>query len=770
MRSTENYVDVTARFFAAVDAIERGRVKVSPYFDMLDGARALEVGNPRLDTGLIHLSDAELQFDTAQPQLLATVVGVMNELVVLYTSWINGLSLLVTVLACRYVLDFLHNYKAQGLLRAATMVNPRLHREHPEGDSVEHGLVNVVLRAYVVGMCKLIGSTIRIGINVLYDEEDLTTRSMDLDFLLQVLPQIAAAEVELAEKWLAQQELLRGDTNYSTAMDFLRMAKNVAQLERVWLIEIDFPHQVDEPYIPYIDGALEALRKLQKLQLHHSVPTGAVSRFVQLDSNNKNIPCDIVRMDDAKAYEDLVSLLDTVRTMVHDFYKIHDMAQLQSYLRYSVSLKMSAQANAVARGIFQLFFIRDDKSILGLNERVSTLSIRFMEMISACGNPILEPAEWNIQGDNASLIRAQCQNLLLLLFDDVEAAFYLLLNVVGNNRCRQRQLQNKNIILWDSLQFKAENTELELFSHGIGDRLSPSVDDQPALGISSFVFYIKLEIMIEVALSGFEHNIYKEHEADLMFWYASELLAQLHQHIGGRIRDINQGKIQLIQSLQKRIKKTKAGPKKDAMKRNHKYLVERVLPQLENNIILIDKVAAPAKLGLFHLCIGIAYTIQLMRVVFHMEQSLPEKLVDEESQFKLRMKPWSSVGTPELPSFEKFQRERDVIIKVRKLEGNVKKAALQALIASAKRQLTNANRSIKEVFNSLETETLLKSKVSLESSRDVVDWYSNVIKTSDMYQAQLAKMTTILDLADEYEAKPVKGYSSFFPIYSITKK
>ena len=55
-----------------------GRVQVSPYFDMIGGTRALEVGNKSLDTGLIDLKPSDVYFDCAESRSLPEVAAVME--------------------------------------------------------------------------------------------------------------------------------------------------------------------------------------------------------------------------------------------------------------------------------------------------------------------------------------------------------------------------------------------------------------------------------------------------------------------------------------------------------------------------------------------------------------------------------------------------------------------------------------------------------------------------------------------------------------------
>ncbi|KAM9915221.1 hypothetical protein OXX80_014205, partial [Metschnikowia pulcherrima] len=105
--------------------MEDGKIVATSNFDMLEGARALEMGNARLDTGLLKLTKAELSFDSSKGQPLSAVVSTMNKLFISYMSWLEGSSLSVTILSCRYVLDFLQSYRRCRQVKLSSFIEPR---------------------------------------------------------------------------------------------------------------------------------------------------------------------------------------------------------------------------------------------------------------------------------------------------------------------------------------------------------------------------------------------------------------------------------------------------------------------------------------------------------------------------------------------------------------------------------------------------------------------------------------------------------------------
>ena len=199
-----DYVDITGEFFESVRTIHDNKVVQSPLFNLLEGTRAVEIGNKKLDTGLIPLSEIDYNFDTSCPQDVDKVIGIINGLVRLYTSWLNNSSLPVTVMSCRYVQTLLENY--QGSLNDCTFENKRLPKqENYDKNSVEWKLVHKVLNSFILGLVKFVGISLHIAFNTLYEEEDLTTRNMDLDFLTDIPSEFIVKKINESIHWLNQE-------------------------------------------------------------------------------------------------------------------------------------------------------------------------------------------------------------------------------------------------------------------------------------------------------------------------------------------------------------------------------------------------------------------------------------------------------------------------------------------------------------------------------------------------------------------------------------
>lgn len=749
--------------------MKNGRVVASPLFDMLDGARAVEMGNLRLDTGLIPLDDVEVQFDTCGLQKIEVVASLMNKIVVLYMSWLQGLCLLLTMLSCRYVLDFLKNFKSNGGQLHCTQFTSGIHEaDFVIPDTYEHHLVNTVLRAFVAGMCKFTGFTRTVGTSVLYDEEDLSTRSMDLDFLGLVPASEVVKDIEMAIEWMhinSHEELS------STLLDYLSLARSLVSTESILDIHMDI-FCADPVDLGFITDALAVLSRLKPETLQN-IPTGAFSRFAQLDCNNKHIPNDNFAIDDSEAYTGLKTFFHEVHSFIVDLSRIKNMGQLDSYLRYSVSPKMTSEYNVVARGLFQLFFIRDDKSICGGWQHVTSLGFRFVERMYF-GNSLLEAEQWNIQGTPLAVleISSRCMASLDELSYDLEAAVYQWLSSSGNNRCRQRQLNTRSILTWDSLQLKAETMELEFFNFGIGDKMSPDSSD-PALGVSSYVYHTKLGVMLDTALSGFELDLYKVYEALQMYWFAGYLAQMAHDHLVSRVRVINEGKLLWVSSLGKKVKKAKAGPKKEMLKATYRHANDIVAPRVHSNLRYINEYLVPTQLALHLICSGVSHTLSMFEA-FGASVDHPKSLADAEKLFKLRMKPWSSVGVPEMPSYSQFR----TVTSIHRMPAGLNEAARRVrtleLAGNVKDRFTRAAMVCGGILEMLENRTPVAEDIVFSGGdADIKAWFGSLRKTCVAFQVELGRFVQVVrenSKGSDFRVESRPGYHVFFPLYSMKAK
>ncbi|CCE72843.1 Piso0_000442 [Millerozyma farinosa CBS 7064] len=663
--NSEKYVDVTESLFNSVKRIRDNKVIKLPYFNLLEGTRAVEIGNAKLDTGLIELSEKELKFDTSAGRSEEEVIGVMIKLLKSVISWFNNSSLPVTVCSCRYVQTILGNYK--GKLTDCTFVNTRdVDGDISDSTSTEWKLVNRFLKSFVLAIIKFVGLCLEIACETLYEEEDIITRDLDMNFLTTVPAEQILKDVSTQHSIIQLESGISSDGKvilqalFGLSICLLKLP-SITQIS-IPLFQNQTSNKIFTP--PFTIEALKALKCLSSYDLSkYKAPEGSFSKYVQTAANNRSIPSELTSVSLEYCLNQLNFTFAFAQRYVQELQTIRGVQQFNQYLRYDISSKITAEYNGISRGLLHLFLVRDDRSLLGSSEGIESYCMRLLENSTCFLSQIFHPETWtSVQGSEAHIlsVRDEVNEKVERLMTDIVTGLYHNMVSFTCNRCRQRQLNSRGITLWETLQVNSESLELDLDNkYSIGDRLgdSDSLDDQPALPLSSFVYTTKLSIMIDVALSGFELNLYKPYEMNWIHWFVSYLSSIFISFYKNRIDQLlNYKKGYITIQLPKRIKKQKAGAKKDALKAQHKAYVTKILPLIEETISYNNNFIIP----LYECLKSITDALQLSFYALNMLNIIdlvPNfEMCSTEHIYNLRFKPWSAVGVPEIPTYSHYLR------------------------------------------------------------------------------------------------------------------
>ena len=120
---------------------------------------------------------------------------------------------------------------------------------------------------------------------------------------------------------------------------------------------------------------------------------------------------------------------------------------------------------------------------------------------------------WNLPASDTQAVELQLEQLM----KDLEVAVYQNIIIPGNNRCRQRQLINKNLTIWENLSIASTRLEMNLYQqYKIFDR------EEIYLPITNYITRVKMEMMIDFLLIGIELDLYKPFEIYSVYWYLSQ--------------------------------------------------------------------------------------------------------------------------------------------------------------------------------------------------------------------------------------------------------
>ncbi|KAH3661204.1 hypothetical protein OGAPHI_006611 [Ogataea philodendri] len=615
-----DYDDITDEFFSIASKIEYGDIAKSKHFKLLEGTHALEVMNPKLDTALL----TPEQIDPAVPTL-DHAAWVMARLLGCVCAWLDNNSLSVSVLSCHYV--------EQLIL----------------GNPVEGTIENKVLVPFVKAVVQFVNQVLSLGVaGVIYEEEDLNTQTMDLDFAVFESEDVSQT-VNGAVQWLETQPKSESASLCIALLSVLDQSLKINSLVQINTeLYQGTPKTADFSYIDKAVSLLDTLASPETAKLVDSLPkTACFSTNVQRTLNNRSPPKPLAYASFDQSVASFAKMFVDLRFMTKVFL-VRDSIELLDYLNvFMCRRQFTADPDEilgnhiVVRTLMQLFLIRDDQSILGSKHwNISTLLIDIVNKISLQNSKIQQ----KLSDVDSKEIREGFEKLLTQL----EPAFYNFLTSISQNPSRQRQFVNKELIIWDSIQVETEN-----FETGLNSKLNDVFPDSelPAMPLASFVYYLKLSKMADLLFKSIELDLYKDpRELHLGYWQLGNQLEHLIQHIH-RLLDLNRLRQTQINNYSKRIKKAK-GDKKNKLREQYE-IDKEFLPQFERmeryfefQLVKyeIHKNLTESRVCLFRL-------LQRFGLL-----GLPKLCkVSEEILYNLQFKSYQTIGIPQLLPYSEYQ-------------------------------------------------------------------------------------------------------------------
>lgn len=710
----------------------------------------MEAGNPVMDSGLIPVEPHDVLFDPLAELSPAQILELQIQLLVAFMSWLDNSSLPVTVLGSRHVVSFLQifqtvKFRKDALLRALKWNQP------VRGSS----LFFSCLGPFVAGLCKAIGSCLNVSTTVLYEEEDVTTRSMNLDFL-SVVP-IAEMHAELQAAMAAARTLSVPQS--SLIAHALSVVHLLVSLECVPMFPVETGRLLSLDFLVEAERSISLLERVAPVDL----PPGTFSRLAQRYFDNPALPLPLYFVSRDKALDDLRLVFLSIRGKVAAVLRLKSISHIFQFLEYDVELR-AAHLNVLARGILQLFIVRGDRTALGL---VSLSNVPIREMEALLGPCLAVLSLQDPQHPHASRIPAtewpRVSSTYAELMAALETALIEALMVYASNTCRHHQLRTKSLVMLDSLQVRWEQFEFELFDkYAVGEATTTG---QAAMPVSSFVYFKKLETMIKVVLQGISLDLCREYEILLVYWYCSILYDHQLSHIDTRLRLILQSRIYYIEStLPKKLKKLKAGAKKEAVKAQLKFSAQNVLPKLKLSLLVLDEHIRKPVAALDQLIRGRTQILHIVSMlgVCHFSQGPPGSLTTHERLFDSRLKPFLSIGVPPKPTYSQYTASLD-------FPGDM---TIPKACQAAKKTMKLAQLLLESVFESICENSLDYFRSDVDNQLLLLD-YENLVKVSrDDLQtiALLEKIAAeaISVPAHNFNLKLRQGHHRYFPKFEIS--
>lgn len=655
-------MDITEHMKACCDALSAKNIIKDPSFNLFEGTHSLEINNEKLDSSMIKLSKQEWEFDCNSVQgpdgkEMETVTAIIDKLLRYAISWLNDYQTLpTTVLSCRYVEDKLTKY-------GETDSQPCLQTGNQYFDEV--------LDSAILGVCYFTGfvkNLVQQGIII--EEEDLNFNAMGI-ITFDKLP---SQEIVLSK---LERSLLLIDKSSESTRGLLSSLLNIIKC----LVQIN---KIAEEYctdVSFLEKLVMLVQDTSKLRAEMAlqVPEGVFSQYIQRTRSNPYPPRQLIEPPQDN-YEGLIQLSYDIQTML----QIETVDGIYEMEQFCQNFNVFKQRHVLSRALLFLFIVRKDGTILG-KFPIEELIMHHISHVSGskyCSN--YETFYEKVQECYLDDLIGEANDLLLEHYQNK-----------SQNWCRYRQGLNRHIILWDSLQAKLDSTSLSNVQlTRIADAVAPEQKQETEEFIVSLKLWschMKLNAMIAFPLCGFATEVYQPYEAFSVYWVTAYFLDFLSTNIQELI-SLNESHIMHLRSMHKKLKKLKAGAKKDELRQKYKDLLEHQAPIWERNcesLKLEEKMCHMQR----SLCMaqtlhcGILCSYGVLEFLPKFAHASPELL------HGLRFKSFSSIGVPSLPTFEVSQKSLQTFI----AQKSNFESSLELLQSNLSNHLSEARRDLEEM-------------------------------------------------------------------------
>ncbi|KAK7228892.1 hypothetical protein V2G26_001062 [Clonostachys chloroleuca] len=619
-------VDITDRFSLAVRTLEPGELIKDEFFTLFESVGALEIMDPKMDSGCIQPGDEfEELYDVGQPLLPEEVLGIIDQLICHEMSWHLGYPLSQTLFTSVYV-------------EALSMPNPvgieqAIFVRDPKDKSNDQPMLQV-LRAYCLGLLKACGYVNeRVRAEHSYEEEDFVTNTYNRTLLANVSTDAVRTAITEARGLL---ERLRSEAGHSYRAEVIDALEVRLELRDIFLQATECPQYIKEPnlaQIPWQQGI--SLLPALKSTHHLCKPVDdSFSAKLQRKLASTIPPRPIVQLGFDDAFGNLTRLFQDGLEIIGVLHYT-DTQCLQTCVSAFQSKK--PQPLVYVRTLLQTFLF-DAMEVLG-SMSIRQLIDDDLSIITLPASPLLDRLndEIEVVHDPRFIVSQQME-----FFRQRAAQPFLdILRTLCQNRCRVRRTLCHTVRAWDNLQVDAEEVDQVVQAQIKESPLShmflnaTQYADSLPLSLSSWAYFYKLRQMEWIIQLGFELEVYQGDELAGMYWYLNYLAKCRLRHLE-RIKSFTVSKAEEIRALQAR-ENNHAGPQIRQLERSLSFI----------RLSLLDA-AATWELSDALSCL---YTV-LARLGLVKPPGRPYS--NDELRYELRMKPFASIGLPELPSFEDF--------------------------------------------------------------------------------------------------------------------
>ncbi|MCJ1477340.1 hypothetical protein MMC13_006011 [Lambiella insularis] len=604
--------DITKEFISAAQGLGTGQLVKDDYFTLFEAVGALEIMDPKMDSGYLAPGDTlGDDYDVLCELLPEEVVGIMDQLLCAEVAWHTGHHISQTLFSSLYI-DRLLWPEPKTLDQACFQRDGT-----PPHDNQ---MLHLVLRAYCLALIKACDLVHRTIISeTYYEEEDFVSNLYNR----KLLPDVDLVDVDAI--------LDRGIWLIESKKDLLSEGVREAltcrlSFRKLFLraVAVDLASSKEDHRFVW-ETCSSVLPLLLDSSKHGVAVPASFSTKTQrrLASTVPPRPIIVNGLRDTYKYlkqffldgKDATGICECERgseiltfISIFEFRKPQPSVYIRCYLSSLIYSKMRVQ------------------------DEVSFTQLIFDDLAE-----VVLPADHLVDRANQEVEvpldpRSQIARKMDTFVARVGQSYLDMLRAVNMNRSRMRRMLCHTVMDWENVQLDTEELDIELqeftYEKPIPGQF-PNAEDVWAFPLSSWAYYHKLHQMEWIVQLGFELQIYQCDELGGMYWYLQYLANIRLQHLQ-RIRTFTKRRASLIE--------TPTREQTDALSRSFSFLTFSMI-EASATQSFADALSC--------LYISLAH-LSLVPSKPSPPYSTPQL------RYSLRMRPFLPVSIPAVPSYEEF--------------------------------------------------------------------------------------------------------------------
>ncbi|TVY38701.1 N-alpha-acetyltransferase, NatC auxiliary subunit [Lachnellula subtilissima] len=603
-------LEITEQFINAAKQLALGELVKDPHFTLFESVGALEIMDPKMDSGYLQAGETmEDDYDFTQLLLPEEIIGIIDQLLSHEMAWHMGHPLAQTIFTSLYI---------DRILDPCPTSLEQTYFDKSESCDDEP-LMHQVLRAYCLGLLKTCGYVNqRVKSEHYYEEEDFVTHTFHRSLLENIDHELIIELLEETIERLADSNEISQEAK--DALDF-RLGFRASFLEIVEAA--DSRTSLEQVKTMWTDFQLLLPGLKSTTKLGKPVPT-SFSAKIQRKLASTVPPRPIVQVSQEAAFDQLERLCQDGAVAV-EVLKYYDSHSLMTFV--SLFQARKPQPSVYIRTLLQ-HYIFGDMIMLGnmsirqvLDDDLSTTVLPASQLLDRANDEVEFPNDPRFKmAERMELFRSRAAG-----------SFLDILRTICQNRCRIRRTLCHTIADWDILQLDAEELDMQLRKFTketpVRDR---EISDEPiySFSLSSWAYFYKLRQMEWIVQMGFELEVYQPDELATMYYYLQYLAKTRSRHLE-RIKGFNYRGFNAI-----RNKKTAGDATRDEYTKALTF-------------VNFSTMEAAATYGLADSLSCLFTVLERLSLI----KPPPRPYSSDQMRYELRLKPFLLIGLPELIPF-----------------------------------------------------------------------------------------------------------------------